>query len=285
MKLRLKNIGYFLYYSISAVFLKHHKIDQKIELNQKGKLIVSLTTKPGRIHKIWMVIESILRQDIKPDGLFLYLAKEEFDSEKALPSKLLSLRKRGLQIVFVEENLKPHNKYFYSMSSFPNADILTVDDDKIYPSGLIGTLVSCRKEYTHEICSISARKIGIAGNMPNKYINWEIMKTDVGPSHSLLSLGVCGVLYPPGALHQDLFDVRELKRNALLSDDLWIKIMALRNDTRIVSLAHQFKQHFVSITGLKSAQLMKQNVENGQNDVVFNNLLNLYKIDIKRFHD
>ena len=39
------------------------------------KIVVSLTSFPNRISKLWMVIETILSQSIKPDKVILYLSK------------------------------------------------------------------------------------------------------------------------------------------------------------------------------------------------------------------
>lgn len=282
IRLRIRNFGYFLYYSISSLVFKRHRITVNQELNRHGKLIVSMTTKPDRVHKTWMVIESVLRQDLKPDGIFLYLPCEEFKDESVLPQKLIALKKRGLQIVFVVENLKPHNKYFYAMSAFPNANVLTIDDDKIYPSNLVSTLKLYAEQHEGEICSVLTRQIVMTGCSAEKYLNWHLMKTNVGPSHDLLSLGVGGVLYPAGALHKDVFDKEQLKSKALLTDDLWIKIMALRNNTPVTSLAGLFKQPFLSLTGMGKDQLMLKNIHGGGNDVVFKDLLCSYNIDIEK---
>jgi hypothetical protein len=283
MRLRIKNFGYFLYYIVSSFFSGRYQIEINRELNQEGKLIVSMTTKPDRIHKVWMVIESILRQKVKPDGIFLCLAREEFGDESNLPRRLLALKKRGLQIIFVAENLRPHNKYFYAMSSFPKAAVLTIDDDKIYPYHLVGTLKLYRELYKGQICSVLTRRIEMNGSLPEKYVHWNLVKGNLTPSHALLNLGVGGVLYPPGALHKDLFDKEQLKNKALLTDDIWIKIMALRNDTKVASLAGLFKRPFLSLTGLGKEQLMLKNIQGGENDAVFKNLLALYDIDLNKF--
>lgn len=171
------------------------------------------------------------------------------------------------------------------MSAFPKAAILTIDDDKIYPSNLVSTLKSYMTRHKGQICSVLTRRIEISGCVPEKYVHWRFMKSNAGPSHALLSLGVGGVLYPAGSLHKDLFDKEQLKSKALLTDDIWIKIMALRNDTRVASVAGLFKKPFLSLTGLGKDQLMLRNIHGGENDVVFKDLLACYAIDVKEIHD
>lgn len=280
MRLRFINLKFVIYYSLTALLVRRYKIKPDKQLNQSGKIIVSLTTKPERINKTWLVAESILRQKRKPDAFILYLAKDEFGAEEKLPNSILSLRKRGLKIVFVEENLRPHNKYFHAMHTYPKADILTIDDDKIYPDHLVSALVERRRIFPDAICAVMVRKIEVKGRIINSYLNWKISGRNTGPSHALLSLGVCGVLYPPGSLHPDVFNIEHIRKKALLTDDLWIKIMALKNDTRIVSAAGAFRSPFVSIVGVGKDQLMSRNVLQGANDRVFQDLIESYKIDI-----
>lgn len=280
MRLRVINLGFIIYYCLTALLAKRYKIADDEDLNQKGKIIVSLTTKPERIKKTWLVAESILRQKKRPDGLILYLAKDEFQTESDLPRSILSLRKRGLKIIFVEENLRPHNKYFHTMCSYPKADVLTVDDDKIYSSDLISHLVEYSNRYPRSICAVLVRRIKVKDRLVNSYLNWEISMKNEGPSHGLLSLGVGGVLFPAGSLHSALFDVRRLKEQALLTDDLWIKIMALKKGTKVASAAGMFDRPFISIVGLGKEQLMNLNVLKGQNDIVFKDLIQSYQIDV-----
>ena len=105
------------------------------------KVIVSLTTFPKRINRIWIVIESILNQTIGPDKIILWLSEEQFKDINDLPSNLLKLTGRGLDIRFVKEDLKSYKKYYYSFKEYPNDIIITVDDDIIYPNNMIANLL------------------------------------------------------------------------------------------------------------------------------------------------
>ncbi|WAC40192.1 hypothetical protein [Pedobacter sp. SL55] len=285
MILRVKNLVYSLKYFFSSLFTNRFRIELDTDLNRNDKFIVSMTSKPDRIHKVWLVVESILRQKEMPNAVILYLALDEFKDENTLPQRLLKLKKRGLQIVFVTDNLKPHNKYFYAMSSFPEANIITVDDDKIYPPNLVGVLKQYAGLYPDKICSVLTRQIKTKNGQVESYVNWEVIRRNREPSHTLLNLGVGGVIYPPGALHKDLFDKEQLKNRTLLTDDIWLKVMAIRNNTKIVSLAGLFRKPFVSITGLGKEQLMLKNIYGGGNDLVFKDLLSWYNIDVNKFQD
>src|SRR5690606_35475441 len=78
-------------------------------------LIVSLTTFPLRIGKIWIVIECILRQKLPPNKLVLTLAKSQFKNGFAdLPKSTLKyLEKKLLTVDFVDDDIRSHKKYHY----------------------------------------------------------------------------------------------------------------------------------------------------------------------------
>src|ERR1019366_6133497 len=61
---------------------------------KKERIIVSMTSFPTRIDKVWLVIETILRQTIKPDKIILWLSKDQFSSLDSLPQKLLKQTNR-----------------------------------------------------------------------------------------------------------------------------------------------------------------------------------------------
>ena len=93
------------------IYLKTSKCkSHKLANNQKSDLIVSLTTFPARIDKMWIIIECMLRQSYKPDKIILWLSKEQFNNLGILPKSLLKLRNRGLEIELCDGDLRSHKK-------------------------------------------------------------------------------------------------------------------------------------------------------------------------------
>lgn len=91
-------------------------------------LVISFTSFPLRISRVWMTVESLLRQTCKPSAIVLYLSKIQFPGEyDDMPASLLRLRNRGLDIRFVEDDLRSHKKYFYAFRDFPGCSIITID--------------------------------------------------------------------------------------------------------------------------------------------------------------
>ena len=54
-------------------------------------VIISLTTYPGRINTVWLAIETLLRQSVKPDAIILWLSTDQFKSLSDIPHSLLVL--------------------------------------------------------------------------------------------------------------------------------------------------------------------------------------------------
>lgn len=86
----------------------------KQKTTQGEKMVVSLTTFPLRIGKVYLTIQSILRQSRPADRVLLWLSKEEFPEEAQLPENLLRLKERGLDIRFCD-NIRSFKKVFYAL--------------------------------------------------------------------------------------------------------------------------------------------------------------------------
>ncbi len=280
---RIINHLYPFIFSVTAK-IPSFKITNDAELNNPDKYIVSLTTFPAIIEKVWITIQSIFRQTKKPDAICLWLSKTEFPNPEKLPEKLLKLNKRGLTINFCEGNIMPHKKYYFSMKKFNNANIITIDDDIIYPKTFLEDLIGYHKKFPDSICCTVARNITTNGSGLSDYKEWKPVKKNTNPSFSFIPIGAGGVLYPPQTLHEDVFDLQVLRRLALKTDDLWLKIMAIRNSTKTVCCSGKYNRNFVPIIESQKNKLMEGNISGGNNNRVINNLLDYYKINATIFN-
>lgn len=254
-------------------------------INKKPEFIVSLTSFPPRIIKVWLVIETLLRQKKKPDKIILWLYEGEFNGRTSLPANLLRLEKRGLEIRFCKENLRPHKKYFYTMLENPDAIIITIDDDMFYPLDLTEKLFNFYRKYQDSIICTLTREIKIDGNRILPYVEWEYLKKNTKPSKKNLIMGCGGALFPPNSLHPDVFNTEILKKFALTADDLWLKVMSLRVGTRVVSIGGEYPRFFIPVIQKNRQPLMDFNIGQGQNDKIFKALLEFYKISINIFNE
>lgn len=243
--------------------------------------IVSLTSFPARINEVWITIETILRQSFKPDKIILWLSEEQFP-DKSLPDNLRKLISRGLTIEYCDD-LKSHKKYFYAGLKYPEACIITLDDDLYYDRGLLQNVVELHKKFPSLIVTNRAHRITFSHGEVNPYRKWMHNVTDTEPSHLLVATGGAGTLYPPGTIHRDAFDQEVFRRLCFYADDLWLKIMALKANTMIVT-NKRYNKDFVSIGSSQENKLVSINVLRDGNDEQLRNLLDYYGVDLLQRH-
>lgn len=193
-------------------------------VHRNNKIIVSLTSYTKRFTTLPLCLKSLLRQTVKPDRIILYLAEND---SKNITEQIKKLKKFGIEIKIVKDDLKPHKKYYYSMKEYPNSILITVDDDVIYDKNLIKRLLLSHNKYPKAVVAERARVINISKNGFSNYKSWRLAKNFSEPSLSLLATGVGGVLYPPHLLDADLlFNVHYVVKYILV-DDLWLKTVEL----------------------------------------------------------
>jgi hypothetical protein len=243
-------IGYYL----------RTKSPEKFGLNKETRnieLIVTLTAIPSRIDNIWITLESIFRQSYKPDRIILWLSNEEFGNI-TLPDSLLELKEKGLEINFCE-NIRSHNKYYHTVVNNPSAFIVTIDDDIIYTENMISNLIQMHNQYPKAVCSNMTHLVTFENGKLIPYTKWkQTYKKILKPSHQLIQLGVCGVLYPPKVLPKVCFDKELIKQLSFGSDDVWLNTMCLINNIPIVT-NKTFNKYFLTISGSQQISLLSIN--------------------------
>ena len=251
------------------------RLSKNIVLDSKGesnRIIVSLTTFPARINNLWIVLECIFRQTIKPNLIYLVLSKKQYPTISSVPSSILKMRERGLIIELIDEDLKSHNKYFYAMQKFPNDIIVTFDDDVFYDTKIIEDLYKTHLAYPECICANQCRKIIVENNMVKPYLDWP-MDYELIPSTDLLAMGVGVVLYPPGALSSKAFNASLIKSICPKADDIWLYVMERFAGNKIVPTGK--KRILIDVYNCNNVKLSTMNCAQGLNDKQINDI-NVY---------
>ncbi|MFR9558355.1 MAG: hypothetical protein SNH66_07645 [Rikenellaceae bacterium] len=240
------------------------------------RIIVSFTSFPRRIHIIWMVVELMFRQTMKPDMVVLYLSKLEIDSMDALPKRLRMLMERGLQIRFKDGNYRSHKKYTYAMEEFPNDIIITVDDDLFYTNMIISKLMEDHIKHPRAVIANRTHTLSYDDNnqlLP--YRKWRDSLDESG--YNYLQTGVMGVLYPPynkGTLYKDILD-RELAMELTpMGDDLWLYAMVRLGGSKVIQTSYR-----IDVLGIRifnNLKLSKTNCNQNFNDTQIEKLRNYY---------
>lgn len=198
------------------------------------KITLSLTTFPQRINTVPHTIKTLLTQTLKPDRVVLWLAKEQFpNGEDELPQDLLNLKKYGLSIMWCSD-LRSYKKLLPSLKEFSEDIIITFDDDIYYPEDTVEKLYNSYLKAPSCIHTNRARRLYVRNNKiyaENPAVIYWTRYKDCTFKNTLTGCG--GVLYPPHALHDNVFNVREIKDLLPTQDDVWFWAMAVLNNTKI----------------------------------------------------
>ncbi len=269
-----------LYYNLQFKYAFGCK-PQKLDRN--GNIIVSLTSFPARIDNVWMTIDSMMSQNIRPNRIILNLTQEEFpNGDKDLPQSILTYMGLGLEVAYRDSNLRSHLKYYYAIKDNPNSLVITVDDDMYYQKDTIERLKNLHEQFPHAVCSNRTCEITFDKNDKVKpYSQWNSHKSEAfSSSHLLVALGYGGVLYPTNLFSDDrMFDKDVMKKNCLKADDLWLKAFELLNNIPVV-----MGEYFcipLEIRGSQVVSLLSSNCDATmpQNDIQWNNIDSIYHIN------
>lgn len=244
-------------------------------------ITISLTSYGARIETVYLTIESLMQQSLKADRIVLCLVKNEF-SEENLPATLKSQRKRGLEIIFCDDDIRSYKKFFYTMRKYPKDLIITVDDDVIYPIDTVDLLYRAyirEPEVIH--CNRAYQMTSNEQGMLSPYKKWNFDHTVSEPSFHTFPTGVGGVLYFPGSLDDAIFDKEVFLKLAPNADDVWLKAMSLKKAVKCRQIKNNrpFKERFIEIPGSQTISLKRTNKNKySGNDLAISQVFSKYDL-------
>lgn len=254
------------------------------EGKRKRKLIVSLTSIPSRIDKVWITTESLLRQTYKPDKIILWLAEDEFQNVK-LPVQLIEQQKRGLQICYCD-NLRSYKKFYYTAKKYPNDYIVTVDDDIIYAENMLEMLVKTYRKNPR--CIICNRAHHIKRNTTGlkEYGSWtkyeDIELSETKPSFYYFFTGCGGNLFPMFMLNRKVLDKDAFMKFAPYADDVWLNFCAWLSGIKTVK-TKGILGYTITIESSSDKGLTRINAMYRKNDEQIEKVLKYLEIDINQY--
>lgn len=263
---------------LSAALSSEEKIIAPRRWDAK-ELIVSLTTYSKRIHDVHLVIESIAMQTFKPHRIILWLDEDEFTID-SIPLILKKQVERGLEVRFCP-NYRSYKKLIPTLQLFPDADIVTIDDDILYPHDMLELLV--KEHHCNPGCVIGHRVHRIKKDQKGRvipYRYWEHEISDCDDSFLHMAIGVGGVFYPAGSLNSECNNIEEFTNLAPNADDIWFKGMSLLNNYKHkkVSDGRGFEQRFLMLANSQDIALSNDNHHGNQNDLQFKAVFERYKL-------
>ncbi|WP_245523364.1 glycosyl transferase [Spirochaeta thermophila] len=247
--------------------------------SSSDEVIISLTTFPARFNVLGLCLKSLLYQRVRPHRLIVWLAEEEvegLDLSKQIPEFEFFVRS-GIEFALINENLRSYNKLLPALKRYPRGIIVTCDDDILYPPWFLEKMV--RAYNPEEICFYRAWEMETdpRGRM-TPYHTWNDASSKT-PSSRLFFTGVGGVLYPPGSLAEEVFNVSRIRELCPSGDDIWFNAMALLKGTKKrLLLSNSYSFPIIKESLSQRSALRERNVAQGFNDVMLRAVFDCYNL-------
>lgn len=243
------------------------------------EVVVSLTTFGKRINEVYLAIESIMQGTVKPNRIVLWLAEDEFKG-KNLPVTLQKQQKRGLQIEYCED-IRSYKKIVPTMEKYPDACVVTIDDDVMYEFDLLENLVNAHLAHPDDVCACRIHRITLDERQkPKSYLKWqwEAWPLDKSNLNFLTSGG--GTLFPSHCFVNEFFNKEAFMSLCPYADDVWINAMIWMSGRKVC------KAYTHSKTGCDYLEsyleqddaLSNDNVINFRNDVQIKAVMDKYDL-------
>lgn len=225
-------------------------------MHNQQQIIVSLTSFPAAIPFAVRAIQSILKGTVQPDKVILYLTFSQFPNSK-IPQELQDLSDSNsiFEIRNYDEDIRSYRKLIPALKDFPDAVIVTVDDDVWYDKNMLRDLLRLHKQIPDVIIAHRAKRIKL--NAPyrkwKKYRWYSFFAKKLNYSFKNIQTGVGGVLYPPHSFNLQMIDCDIIAKIAPTTDDIWFWAAAVAHGTYVVPFP--FGKHNKP-RGLKKPQIL-----------------------------
>lgn len=273
---RLMSRQLFNYYWEKTLSCKEMGVSGDRLCNEE--VVVSLTSFGDRVKYVHLAIESIMQQTMKPNRIVLWLAEDEF-KEKTLPIALQLQQKRGLEIVYCED-LKSYKKLIPSLKRFPDACIITIDDDIAYCPDMVEQLIQAHKDNQTSICALRMHGIVLDDKdniKPYREWQWCINKCPENNKLAFFTTGG-GVLFPPHCFPVDVFDKSVFMGMCGTTDDVWFNAMRILNGVNVRKVFSVYSNGYLSELPSSNINPLHSNNWSGGNDRAINAVYRRYNL-------
>ena len=263
--------------AFSEKFPGQSRFEKKTE-----SIIVSMTSYPARIWDAAEVWESVLRQKTDtPFKCVMTLAKEEF-SNGVLPFSLQRLIQSGkIEVIWHPRNIRSHKKLIPVLKKYPDATVITIDDDMTKPQGWLQGLIDDHRKYPEDIIS------GYFMYYLDSEQHWRIM-TDFKQKEARGKNGVPGIvfnfarigsgsgtIYPAHTFTDPrFFDEERMMQITPTCDETWIWCFAVLADRRFRQSTSIHDESAYALPGTQQMPTALWRANRGNYDVFYVRLFN-----------
>lgn len=243
-----------------------------------AEVIVSLTSHSFRLHEACLSIESIMQGTVLPNRIILWIDEQTPDT--AIPQSLHLQQNRGLEIRRTVD-LKSYTKLLPALEAFPDAIIVTIDDDIYYPFDTLECLLLAHREDNKAICANFIKKVQLKSQGKlQTFLKWPLATVATDTAARYYFEGFGGVLYPPHCFSDgEVFNSGVFEQCCPHADDVWFNVMAMRDQLPVrfadahYSIFPYLDNDYAQRVGLK---LINDNPHDCRNDQQWRDTLEHY---------
>jgi len=189
------------------------------------RVIVSLSTVPGRINNLRATIRSLLKQTRPPDEIILAVPEFSIREKRpyVVPEYLLRLPR--LRILCSRRDWGPATKFIpvireELVAGRVDTLIMVVDDDRVYPRDALET-------YLHYNQQLPGAALCFRGAAMPRTLDWRdarmVKASELRQPEAVAVITGCGsYLIQPRFFDESLWDYSRAPQGAFFMDDIWI---------------------------------------------------------------
>lgn len=270
--MKSREVPYSMFYESKFRLMNAEKLKSKT--GNELPVIVSLTTIPFRLNRVFVTVRSILNQSQKPAKIILWLHESLKDK---IPAQLKKLEGEIFSIQFTKLN-SSHVKLVPTLAEYGDQIIVTCDDDLMYDKNWLKGLYNQHLKNPTAIIAHKVRQIQFDENhQPLTYSKWIL--TDSNKPETFLALGSSGVLYPANCFIDQVLDDQLYMQLAPKADDLWFKAMTMLSGREIIQTEFEPENTYPRMATQK-VSLKKQNIGQNKNNLQWKALVDYFKLKV-----
>lgn len=209
----------------------------------KNRVVVTLSTIPDRIHLLGPTIASILDQSYLPDEICINIPMLSRKGHEYVIPKWLS-RLKSIKIHRVEKDEGPGTKLLPTLRrESTGTKIIVIDDDNIYHSRVIETLLKVHYRYEKKGKLVAVTNYGVSlddeDELPN--LSGRIWAIFAKQRKVDLLQGFSGFLVAKEMFPEQAYNIHDGPIEAISVDDIWFSGWLNLNHVHIVAAPHTFK--------------------------------------------
>lgn len=256
---------------------------QKRNVNKLGRphgldrqVIVSLTSYSARFQTIRWTLLSLLRQTVLADQIILWVTEEDYTE---LNHDILALQSQGLTIRTYAKNYKSYLKIIPALEMFPDAYIVTADDDLPYwKTWLEELVIEMKRSQSASVCHRAHRITLDPNSIPNDYGDWEMAISAPSTGPLVFATGVHGVMYDAKKLDPRTTDATAFLSLAPSADDIWLYWMVRLTQGVTVKIGK--KRRVIEWYRSQVQNLRTINIQGGGNNAALRNMIERFGFKI-----